>query len=129
MAGRAVPGARGLVLLVEDEAALRELLGEALGRAGYRVAVLPHGDAFEAWHARTDERPELLLADLHLPGEDGRSLAGRLRALWPELAVLFMSGQPDEEALEAGDTFLMKPFRLGELLARVEAALPRPPRG
>lgn len=121
------PRSEPLVLLVEDEAPLRELLSEVLGRAGYRVAVVPDGRAVEAWWEDSGERPALLLADLHLPGEGGRSLASRLREQWPGLHVLFMSGQPDDEAQAAGDTFLTKPFRLGELVARVEAALPQPP--
>lgn len=66
------------MLLVEDEESLRLLLGEVLTRAGYRVVSLRHGAEVEAWRARAEPAPDLLMVDLHLPGEDGRSLARRL---------------------------------------------------
>lgn len=117
------------VLLVEDEEALRTLLGEVLTRAGYRVVSLRHGAEVEAWRAGPEPAPDLLLVDLHLPGEDGRSLARRLGRAWPGLRVLFMSGYPDEDAEAGGEFLLVKPFRLGELLARVAALLQGAPRG
>jgi len=117
------------VLVVEDENALRGLLSEALGRAGFRVAALRHAAEVETWCPRAPFVPDVLLIDLHLPGEDGRSLAARLRRLWPGTRALLMSGHPGESGGEPGEEFLLKPFLLSELRARVTALLREAPRG
>lgn len=113
---------RKLLLLVEDEPAVRSLLTALLERKGFHVEALRHGGEVDEWRSRSPLVPDLLLVDLHLPGEDGRSLIARLRSRWPSPALL-MSGLPDDPDGEENEVVLVKPFRLKELMARIEAVL------
>ena len=115
------------VLLVEDEPALCRLAARALRGAGWRVRTTGSAEAALAL-ARSLPRPALLLCDLTLPGLDGAGLLRALRARWPGLPAVMMSGYA-ETALppELGAVaFLRKPFALADLLARVEAAAELP---
>jgi CheY-like chemotaxis protein len=115
------------VLLVEDEPALCRLAARALRGAGWRVRTTGSAEAALAL-ARSLPRPALLLCDLTLPGLDGAGLLRALRARWPALPAVMMSGYA-ETALppELGEVaFLRKPFALADLLARVEAAAELP---
>ena len=128
----AAPGRGQVVLVVEDEELLRRALERILVRAGYRVLACGDGEAalrrVEQERAGRADLPSLLLADVVLPGNLlGPELAGRLRRLLPELAVVLMSGYAQPEL--AGDrritedmAFLAKPFREQDLLAVVAAA-------
>jgi len=74
--------------------------------------------------AASYERPvDLLLTDLEMPGLSGLELAANLRAIYPALAVLFMSGRAEGPSNETGDSFLPKPFGRKTLLHNVRAAL------
>lgn len=119
-------GAGALVLVVDDEALLRETVTEALGELGYGLAVA--GDAAEALALLAQGvRPDLLVTDLGLPGElDGRQLAGRLREMWPGLPVLFITGDTQalaDATLPPRTDMLAKPFRLAALGQQVAALL------
>jgi signal transduction histidine kinase/ActR/RegA family two-component response regulator len=114
------------VLLVEDEATLRELLAEALGEAGYRV--LAAADGAQALKLlQGPQRVDLLLTDVGLPGGlNGRQVADAGRSLRPGLQVLFVTGYAEKAALgegllEPGMQVLAKPFELAELARRVKA--------
>ena len=112
------------LLVVEDDVALRKLLVAALSRAGYTV--LGAGSALEADALLRDERrvPELLLADVGLPGEDGISFARRLRAAHPGLHVVLVSGSGIElRGLPADTIVLPKPFSPATLLVYIRTAL------
>ncbi len=129
------PGAAGerrtgdgvLVLLVDDEALLRETMAEALVDLGYTVIKAADAPAALALLAQ-GARPDLLVTDLRLPGGlDGLQLAARLRDAWPGLPVLFITGDTQglgETALAPRTEVLAKPFRLA-MLARVVGALAR----
>ena len=115
------------VLLIEDDDAIATGLGRALEAQGYRVRRLDRGAP-----AVDEARPEvgLVILDLGLPDVDGIEVCRRLRRARPELAVLILSARDREldvvAGLDAGaDDYLVKPFRLSELLARVRAHLRR----
>src|SRR5580692_13045576 len=86
------------ILLVEDEAFVRNATAEVLESAGYRLVVA--GSAAEALMAyRSCSRPvDLLLADIVMPGKDGRELATELENFYPRARVLFMSGYAEQLA-------------------------------
>ncbi len=119
--------AEPLLLLVEDELAVRRFLRATLGSRGYRL--LEAGTLREAEQLATGHNPDLVLLDLQLPDGDGVDLLRRLRS-WSARPVLVLSARGREEdkvrALDAGaDDYLTKPFGAEELLARIRAALRR----
>ena len=115
------------VLLVEDEAAIRDALAAAYTADGYTVCALPDGSDFEQ---RVDAfRPDLAVLDVMLPGRDGVELTRLLRAR-SDAAVLVLTAR-DELAdrlagFDAGaDDYVLKPFAVAEVLARSSAMLRR----
>ncbi|MBK8005107.1 MAG: PAS domain S-box protein [Gemmatimonadetes bacterium] len=130
----AVPGAAplaaattGTVLVVEDEALVRDLIARTMRRAGYRTLVAPDGQEALALEAAHPGRIDLLVTDVIMPRVGGRELADRLLARRPDLKILFVSGYTNEspvpEAPAEGRAFLQKPFTPTELLGRVRALL------
>jgi len=116
------------ILVVEDEPHLRKLIGEILVREGY--APLVAEDPADALRICRQYRGkiDLLLSDVVMPQMSGRELAARVRAERPEIPVLFMSGYADWNVvynglLEAGVTFLQKPFTKASLLRKIGEAL------
>ena len=113
------------VLLVEDEDRVRKLVRYTLEGQGYLVTEASGGEA--ALRLLTpDRRVDLLVTDLVMPGIDGRELATRVRALRPDVGVVFISGfVPDHRRLEgmAGALFLPKPFSPLDLIKIVERVL------
>jgi len=115
------------ILIVEDDPDIRRLVGDLLGRDGFAVEAAEDAAAMDAALART--RPDLIILDLMLPGEDGLSICRRLRAQ-DAIPILMLSAKSDEidrvVGLEMGaDDYLVKPFGPRELLARVRAVLRR----
>jgi DNA-binding response OmpR family regulator len=115
------------LLVVDDDAGLRELLSDYLGREGYRVAAVANAAEMDQWLAQGNA--DLVILDLMLPGEDGLSIARRLRA-GGDLPIIILSARGDEVdrivGLEVGaDDYLAKPFNPRELLARIRAVLRR----
>lgn len=119
------------LLLVDDEAALREPLAEYLSRQGF--VVTQASSAAEARSRLRDETPELVLLDIMMPGEDGLSLCRHLveaRAI-PTI-FLTARGEPTDRivGLEIGaDDYVVKPFEPRELVARIRSVLRRAARG
>ena len=113
------------VLVVEDDHRIAAFLDRALVQAGYRVAVAADGPA--ALAAADTTPPEVVVLDLMLPGLDGLEVARRLRAGGgvPILMLTARDGVDDRvQGLDAGaDDYLVKPFALEELLARLRALL------
>lgn len=110
------------ILLVEDDAGLRELLQEELEAEGYSVTACP--DAETGLEALKSKVPDLLISDLRLPGADGLSLLPIISTLTPRPAVLiitaFGSVQQAVESLKAGaDDFLTKPLEMDHFLLTV----------
>lgn len=125
-------GGPARILLVEDEAPLRRLAERVLQRAGHAVTAAESAEAALAALDGQAAPPALLVSDVAMPGTDGLTLARRLRARWPGLPVLLMSGYAEVtlgQDLEAeGIRLLPKPFTPPELLAAVAKAL-RPAAG
>jgi two-component system KDP operon response regulator KdpE len=116
-----------LILVIEDDAAIREVLQALLGSGGFRVieaATAARGEVESRAH-----KPDLLLVDLGLPDGDGLTVIRSVRS-WSPVPIIVLSARTMEEqkiaALDAGaDDYMTKPFSAGELLARVRAALRR----
>ena len=116
------------VLVVDDDARLRELLRRYLAEQHYDVLLAPDGAAMNRLLAR--ERIDLIVLDLMLPGEDGLSLLRSLRGARDDTPVIMLTAKGDEVdrilGLEMGaDDYLPKPFNPRELLARMHAVLRR----
>lgn len=111
-----------LLLLVEDDAPIREAVSECLQAEGYRVQVAAHGAEALAW-LRGGNRPALVLLDLVMPVMSGPDLLERLRAdeALAATPVLLMTAaiSPPGKALPRVDATLAKPFDLDDLLAAV----------
>jgi DNA-binding NtrC family response regulator len=116
------------VLLVDDEAGIRALVGKILRREGFLV--LEAGSALEALTIASTHavRIDLLLTDVILPGQTGFDLAEQMLVALPELKVIYISGYTDDERVRRGarppdSRFLQKPFTLDVLVGLVRAAL------
>ncbi|MFN9763809.1 MAG: phosphate regulon transcriptional regulator PhoB [Pseudomonadota bacterium] len=120
----------GTVLVVEDEAAIAELIRLHLRHAGYQVTVAV--DAEQAQAAVDRVLPDLVLLDWMLPGQSGLQLARRWRAeaRTRDLPVIMLTARAEETDKVAGldtgaDDYLTKPFSPKELMARIRAVLRR----
>ncbi|NCC30083.1 MAG: response regulator [Gammaproteobacteria bacterium] len=115
------------ILVVDDDSALRALLGDYLAGEGFSVAGAEDGVAMDAWLA--EHETDLVILDLMLPGDDGLTLARRLRAR-ADTPIIMLSARGDDidriVGLEVGaDDYMPKPFNPRELLARIRAVLRR----
>ena len=115
------------ILVVDDEPAIGELIRNYLTRHGYRVSVVADGNAMR--RSMEESKPDLVLLDLGLPGEDGLTLTRHIRA-HSNVGVIIVTGSGESVdrivGLELGaDDFVAKPFDLRELLARIRSVLRR----
>lgn len=115
------------ILVVDDDAEIRDLLRTYLGKNGYRVTLAADGKGM--WTALDQGRIDLIVLDLMLPGDDGLVLCRNLRAR-SRLPVIMLTARGDEMdrilGLEMGaDDYLPKPFNPRELLARIRVVLRR----
>jgi len=111
------------ILLVEDERTLAIPLADALHKAGHEVTTLSDGATSLAWLG--ENRPDMVVTDVRLPGADGNAVLARARQLDPPCAVVVMTGfasiDQAVEAMRAGASgYLQKPFPLEALLRQVE---------
>jgi two-component system phosphate regulon response regulator PhoB len=118
------------VLVVEDEAAIREMIAFALERAGMRVQLA--ADSRQALASISQNRPDIILMDWMMPGVSGIDLTRRLRRepYTEEIPIIMLTARVSEDdkvsGLEAGtDDYVIKPFSPRELLARIRAVLRR----
>ncbi|MDF3031990.1 MAG: phosphate regulon transcriptional regulatory protein phoB [Moraxellaceae bacterium] len=119
-----------LILVVEDEAAIREMIVVALELAGF--ACLEASDALSAHPLIVDERPALVLLDWMMPGMSGLELARRLKRdeATREIPLILLTARGEEDnkiqGLDAGaDDYITKPFSTRELVSRIRAVLRR----
>ncbi len=113
------------ILIIDDEAAIRKLLEITLQSNDY--AVIQAATARDGIVAAANHPPELIILDLGLPDESGHSVLIQLRE-WFTNPIIILSAQANEEdivkALDNGaNDYLVKPFRTGELLARIRSAI------
>ena len=114
-----------LVLLIEDESAMRRFLRAALGTHDFRL--VEAGTMREGLAQAAGRNPDVILLDLGLPDGDGLDATRQLRE-WTSTPIIVLSARGQEQdkiaALDAGaDDYLTKPFSVGELLARIRVAL------
>ncbi len=122
------PGAQAKLLVVDDDARLRDLLRRFLADNGYAAQVA--ASAVEMNRLWIRERFDLLVLDLMLPGEDGMSICQRLRGGGDQTPVIMLTAKGEDADRIAGlengaDDYLPKPFNPRELLARISAVLRR----
>jgi two-component system KDP operon response regulator KdpE len=115
------------ILLVDDEPSLIAVLQPVLGAAGYQVIIATDGSS--ASRLALDERPDVVLLDLGLPDMDGKEVIRRIRAA-SAVPIIVISARHQEvekiAALDNGaDDYVNKPFEIGELMARIRAAIRR----
>jgi two-component system OmpR family response regulator len=121
-------GSPARLLVVDDEEALVDLLGDALRFAGYEVHTA--GTGFEALRRAADLRPDLMVLDVNLPDLDGFEVCQRLRRDGEDVPVVFLTARDDPSDLRTGftrggDDYVTKPFSLEELNFRIQAVLRR----
>jgi DNA-binding response OmpR family regulator len=120
---------RGSVLVVDDEPTIAEVVSRYLERAGYATRVA--GDGAQALALAGQERADLVVLDLMLPGIDGLEVMRRLReAPPPRPAIILLTARGEESDRIVGlrlgaDDYVVKPFSPAELVARVDAVLRR----
>jgi DNA-binding NtrC family response regulator len=110
------------LLIVEDEAALRELLQRYLGRMGYQAETCPGSKEALERFAAEPAAFALVITDLTLPELNGEELLARIRAIRPQQRALILSGYP-HQPLAPLTGFLQKPFLPKMLLEEIERAL------
>lgn len=116
------------ILIVEDELPMRTVLSDCLKAEGYRV--LTASDGSDGLRRALEEKPDLILLDIMMPGMDGFAVCAELRRLDNRFPILILTakGMVHDRVLglDAGaDDYLVKPFSTDELLARVRALLRR----
>ena len=117
-----------MILIVDDEAGVRELLGDALRIAGFETSTA--ADGMSALTAIRNKKPDLLIIDINMPLMDGFELVERLRSTGDNTPALMLSARADRADVTRGltlgaDDYVTKPFGLEELLLRVKAILRR----
>ncbi|MEX0298661.1 MAG: response regulator transcription factor, partial [Kordiimonas sp.] len=120
-------GSKPHILIVDDEADIREPVGTYLGMNGFDITLA--ASAKEALSAIQQQTPDLALLDIMLGADDGMDLCKKLQNT-SDIAVIFLSGKSEETeriiGLELGaDDYIVKPFNPRELLARIKAVLRR----
>jgi PAS domain S-box-containing protein len=124
----ALPRGDERILVVEDEARVRDAVVEQLRSLGYAVAQAADSAACLAAIEAAERPYDLLLTDVVMPGVNGKKLADEVASRWPSTAVLFMSGYSRDNIirdgrLDPGAKLLTKPFRKGDLALAVRNAL------
>ncbi len=115
------------ILIIEDDEAILKFLRRGLAYEGYQVDIAPDGET--GLSVARDQPPDLVVLDWMLPGLDGLEVCRRLRSGGP-LPILMLTAKDNVsdrvQGLDAGaDDYMVKPFSLDELLARIRALLRR----
>lgn len=112
------------VLVVDDDGSTRSSMQRVLERQGYEVIVASDGIEALRLLQETHVAVDLLVTDVQMPGMQGDALVGQVRRLWPDLPVLFVSGEPSYATLPDSSggraRFLLKPFGAEELVESVK---------
>jgi DNA-binding response OmpR family regulator len=121
---------RRQILVIEDDAAIREGIADALTFAGYEPIEAGDGHAGLEMALRVD--CDMILLDLVLPGPDGLEILGQVRSVRPTMPVIILTAKGEEKDRVRGlrlgaDDYVVKPFSVQELLARIQAVMRRSP--
>ncbi len=116
------------IIVVDDEAAIRDVTHRVLGSAGYQVTTAPDGQQALDLLRDPSAPADLVLADVVMPGLAGQALASQIQAVRPGIPVLFMSGYERPDAIggswpDPGTTIIAKPFSRAALLTRIAQAI------
>ena len=116
------------VLVAEDDPVIRRAVKAALASEGYSVRETPDGAS--ALRAFGEKRPDLMLLDVMMPAADGFEVCARIRAVDARVPIIFLTARSSEDDKVKGlglgaDDYIVKPFGVRELLARVAAVLRR----
>ena len=120
------------ILVVDDEPIVRGAVMRILGGWGFRIFEAETAEeAMTVLMSAAGERPQLVIIDIVLPGDNGVELARQIREEFPEQRILFMSAYPKDVLWEEGlrdrtEAFVSKPFTADSLIRAVEAALRQP---
>ena len=117
-------GRRARILLVDDDNEVRAVTSDTIKEIGYQVVAV--ASAEDAVAKLTNERFDLLITDVAMPGTNGVELARRARLIVPDMPVLFSSGYADVQMFGeelSDETVLKKPFRISEVAARIATSL------
>ena len=122
------PNRTDKVLVVDDDARIRDLLRRYLTQEGFEVMVAEDGKALNRLLLR--ETVDIIVLDLMMPGEDGLSICRRLRAANDRTPIIMLTAKGEEDDIVTGldsgaDDYVTKPFSPRVLIARIEAALRR----
>lgn len=119
-----------MIYCVEDDGAIRDLMVYTLNASGFEASGFPDGTEF--WRAMREKRPELILLDIMLPGEDGIHILKKLRSspVTADIPIIMATAKDSEFdrviGLDSGaDDYLSKPFGMMEMVARIKAVLRR----
>ena len=122
------------ILVVDDDAEIRDVICEALTHQGYGTCTADNGE--QAMQILSEGRlpVELVITDLLMPIMDGSELTRRVRDRWPRTAILLITGYGDDDTVrhtlrDARAAFLPKPFKLGDLTHSVATLLRQAPAG
>lgn len=121
-------GMQPKIAIVDDEPEVQLMMTRYLAQHGFYCVTAGSGRAL--WSEIAEGAPDLVVLDLNLPGEDGLDLARALRARYPAIGIIMVTGRRDEADRVAGlelgaDDYVVKPFSLRELVARVKTVLRR----
>jgi len=119
---------KSVVLLVEDDTAMRRFARTVLQRIGHTVLSASNGEeALKVLDEHPKVKPDLLLSDMVMPRMGGLVLAQKLTKKFPNMAILLVSGDPDQQPLaqqsQLDFSFLRKPFATGDLISKVGSLL------
>lgn len=117
------------LLLVDDDRLVLTTMAQALTHAGYRVSTAESADEAENWLAEGHQRPQLVILDVHMPGQNGLALAQRLHAL-DHIPFMMLSAYSDHTTVERATQqgalgYAVKPIDPPQLIPAIEAALAR----
>jgi two-component system OmpR family response regulator len=123
---------KGHILVVDDEAAIRDLISEVLNIAGFQVTTSP--DGLDALNQIRRSQFDLILLDVNLPKVDGFAILEKVRESAPTQPIIMLSARTDKDDVVNGlrlgaDDYVRKPFSVEELVLRVENRLKRDGKG
>ncbi|MEK4426975.1 response regulator transcription factor [Solibacillus sp. FSL K6-1523] len=115
------------ILIVDDEENMRQLIDVVLSQSGFTIEMAANGT--EAYHILTQQKIDLVLLDVMMPGEDGFAVCEAIQAIGQVPVIFLTARDANEDKVKGltigGDDYIVKPFTTNELIARIQAVLRR----